>query len=238
MSHSSPAYSQHHSVHYMTTVKGWAQLYAVELRSFQGSCSSLVPGVLLQAESIFAKLKLDVEPFELDPLAVLCSCSPQCFLSNVDSWKKEQWFLQCFQHRAFAPQNIDTHSFIILWYIQCPDGWCPVLQRYCKWFVQFYWQQSCCGWQLWVLFLKVTQAFQRKGISWYFLDISAWVPPWLCRDGDSSSAKSSLIAVHAPVDLGINWHFHVLVLVLNSSILRWVCGLRFASAECAYSALH
>lgn len=111
--------------------------------------------------------------------------SPQCFLSNIDSWKKEQWFLRCFQHRTFAPQNTGAQ-------FHCPvlavsygifsdqmGGVLLLLQRHCKWFAQFYWEQSCCGWWLWVLFLKVTQAFPSLGIS-------AWVPPWLCRDGNSN----------------------------------------------------
>lgn len=35
---------------------------------------------------------------------------PQCFLSNVGSWEKEQQFLQCFQHRPFFSQSIDICS--------------------------------------------------------------------------------------------------------------------------------
>lgn len=45
-----------------------------------------------------------------------------------------------------------------------------LLQRHCKWSARFCREQRCCGSWLWVLFLKVTQAFPSLGIS-------AWVPP-------------------------------------------------------------
>lgn len=150
----------------------------MELRSFQGSCSSLVPGVPLQAESTFAKLKLDMDPFELDSLAALCSCSQSplsAFSQLLIAERKSNDFCNAFS-TGLLPHKIQVHTVslscacCVLWYIQCPHGWCPDLQRHCKWFAQFYWEQSCCGWWLWVLFLKVTQAFPSLGIS-------AWVPP-------------------------------------------------------------
>lgn len=72
---SSSAYSQHHCSHSMTTVQGWAQPSAVELRSSRGFSSLFVHCGLLQTESIFARLLLNMEAFELDSLAALCSCS-------------------------------------------------------------------------------------------------------------------------------------------------------------------
>lgn len=135
MSPSSPAHSQHHCVHYMTTVKGWAQLNAVELRSFQGSCSSLVPGVLLQAESIFAKLKLDVEPFELDSLAALSSYSQSplsAFSQTLIAERKSNAFCNAFStglllHKIQYTQLSLSYACCVLWYFQCPDRWCPAL---------------------------------------------------------------------------------------------------------------
>lgn len=134
---------------------------------------------------------------------------------------------QSFCFTKYGRTQLLAWAYCVLECILCLIDCCfVVLDRHRKWLPQFCWEQSCCGWWLWVLllFLEATQALPSFGIA-------VWNPLWLCKDKEQREghpAKRSLVQAHTVVYPGTNYFC---LIVWYYWIHRWACGLSFPKAS-------